>query len=126
MLQITPGERTALEFLANGRPIGEIADSLGVRVGEVRSRLASLFFRMGVSGEAEAVAAASRRGLLNSNVPSQTPGERGEGPPATSATLYIGVKFHRRDVSAEPSAPARVAEPIADAPGRLSSADSVR
>ena len=31
----------------------------------------------------------------------------------------------RRDVSAGPSAPARVAEPIADAPGRLSPANSV-
>jgi DNA-binding CsgD family transcriptional regulator len=64
VLQITPGERTALEFLANDKPIAEIADGLGVRVGEVGARLASLFLRMGVTGEVEAVAAASRRGLL--------------------------------------------------------------
>jgi len=66
VLHITPGERSALELLANGGPMREIAVSLGVRVGEVGAQLRSLFLRMGVTDETEAVAAAWRRGLLKS------------------------------------------------------------
>jgi DNA-binding CsgD family transcriptional regulator len=66
VLHITPGERRALELLANGGPMREIAVSLGVHVGEVGADLRSLFFRMGVTDETEAVAAAWRRGLLKS------------------------------------------------------------
>ena len=64
MLHITPGERSALELLATGGPMAEVAASLGVRVPEVDAHLTSLFVRMGVSGTTEAVAAAWRRGLL--------------------------------------------------------------
>ena len=46
MLQITPDERRALELLANGQPIAEIAASLGVDVSDVESRLKPLFSRM--------------------------------------------------------------------------------
>ena len=67
MLHITPGERSALELLANGRPTREVAVSLGVRVNEVGARLTSLFLRMGVTDEINAVAAAWRRGLLKSS-----------------------------------------------------------
>ena len=67
LLHITPGERSALEFLARGGPKSEIAASLGVRVGEVGAHLMSLFIRMGVTDETEAVAAAWRRGLLKSD-----------------------------------------------------------
>src|SRR5262249_56970800 len=74
MLQITPGERTALELLANGRSIAEIATTLDVRVSEVEWHLASLFSRMGVTSHTEAVAAASRRGLLRwHDAPAGTP-----------------------------------------------------
>ncbi len=66
MLHITPGERSALELLANGGPMRDIAVSLDVRVGDVDAHLRSLFLRMGVSDETEAVAAAWRRGLLKS------------------------------------------------------------
>jgi two-component system, NarL family, response regulator YdfI len=67
MLQITPSERSALELLANGSPMGEIAASLGVRVREVGAHLTSLFLRMGVTDETEAVAAALRRGLVTNS-----------------------------------------------------------
>jgi DNA-binding NarL/FixJ family response regulator len=66
VLHITPGERSALELLANGGPMRDIAVSLDVRVGDVGARLTSLFLRMGVTDQTEAVAAAWRRGLLKS------------------------------------------------------------
>jgi DNA-binding NarL/FixJ family response regulator len=64
VLHITPGERSALELLANGGPMRDIAVSLDVRLGDVGAHLTSLFLRMGVTDETEAVAAAWRRGLL--------------------------------------------------------------
>ena len=65
MLQITPTERRALELLANGQPLAEIAASLGVDVNDVESRLKPLFSRMDVATTTEAVAAAWRRGLVS-------------------------------------------------------------
>ena len=64
MLQITPSERYALRLLAQGDPITEVARALGVSASAVDSQLGVLFARMGVSGKAEAVEVASRRGLL--------------------------------------------------------------
>lgn len=64
VLHITPWERRALEQLANGVAMNEIADRLGMNEPDVESRLNTLFARMGVRTCGEAVAAAMRRGLL--------------------------------------------------------------
>jgi DNA-binding CsgD family transcriptional regulator len=64
LLRITPAERDALQLLANGRSKSDIADALGVSGAAVDARLSLLFERMGVSGTAEAVQSAARRGLL--------------------------------------------------------------
>jgi DNA-binding CsgD family transcriptional regulator len=62
MLQITPSERRALQLLADERSASEIASCLGIAVSDVRSHLAVLFAKMGVSTKDEAVSDASRRG----------------------------------------------------------------
>jgi DNA-binding NarL/FixJ family response regulator len=64
VLHITPWERSALELLATGITTAGIASRLGIGEPEIERRLSSLFARMGASGPVEAVAAASRRGLL--------------------------------------------------------------
>ena len=64
MLHITPSERQALRLLAQDNPISEVARALGVSASIVDRQLRVLFARMGVSGKAEAVESASRRGLL--------------------------------------------------------------
>jgi DNA-binding NarL/FixJ family response regulator len=64
VLHITPSERSTLEFLALGKATAEIAELLHVSADEVEARLDALFTRMGVRNRAEAVAAASRRGLV--------------------------------------------------------------
>ena len=64
MLHITPTERSALEFLALGKAIEDIADLWQVSAWEVETRLDALFARMGVKTPTEAVAAARRRGLV--------------------------------------------------------------
>ncbi|HYS27397.1 MAG TPA: LuxR C-terminal-related transcriptional regulator [Vicinamibacterales bacterium] len=64
VLHITPWERGVLEQLASGAATTDIARRLGVNDREIESSLATLFARMGVASRAEAVAVASRRGLL--------------------------------------------------------------
>ncbi|HMF95471.1 MAG TPA: LuxR C-terminal-related transcriptional regulator [Vicinamibacterales bacterium] len=64
MLHITPSERQALRLLAQDNPITEVAQALGVSTSAVDLQLGVLFARMGVSGKAEAVESAARRGLL--------------------------------------------------------------
>lgn len=64
MLHITPTERNALEFLALGKPIEDIAALWQTSARDVEARLDALFARMGVKGRAEAIAAACRRGLI--------------------------------------------------------------
>lgn len=64
VLLITPGERTALQLLANGKPTHEIAGYLGVNQGEVERSLTGLFAKMGAGSRTEAIAAGFRRGLL--------------------------------------------------------------
>jgi DNA-binding NarL/FixJ family response regulator len=65
MLLITPTDRQALRLLAQGKPLTDIADSLGIETGEVGAYLASLFSNMGVSTRTEAIVRASQRGLLD-------------------------------------------------------------
>ena len=64
MLQITPLERVALQLLASGAATNGLADRLGMDECELETSLNALFARMGVTGRAEALAAAGRRGLL--------------------------------------------------------------
>jgi NarL family two-component system response regulator YdfI len=64
MLHITPWERRVLEQLATGVAMIEIAQHLGMKEPDVESRVHTLFARLGVTTRAEAVAAATRRGLL--------------------------------------------------------------
>ena len=64
VLRITPRERRALQFLANGATATEVALRLGVSRPESDALLAGLFAAMGVTTLADAVAGARRRGLL--------------------------------------------------------------
>ena len=64
VLQITPSERAMLERLASGIALNEIAHQLGTTEHQVDLSLQGLFVRLGVKTRAEAVASASRRGLL--------------------------------------------------------------
>jgi DNA-binding CsgD family transcriptional regulator len=64
MLHITPAERAALQLLADGKTTGEIARRLRIAEAAVGTQLAALYARMGVVSRAEAIATASRRGLL--------------------------------------------------------------
>ena len=64
MLRITPSERSALEFLALGKAVEEIAELWQISPLEVEVRLDALFARMGVKTRTEAVAVACRRGLV--------------------------------------------------------------
>ena len=62
MLQITPSERAVLQLLADGHDASRIARRLGIR--EIDAYLSALFAKLGTSGRSDAVAAASRRGLV--------------------------------------------------------------
>ena len=64
MIQITPWERLMLELLAAGSTPGQISRHFGVSEREVALKLSRLFTKIGATSETEAVAAASRRGLL--------------------------------------------------------------
>jgi DNA-binding NarL/FixJ family response regulator len=64
VLRITPSERSALEFLALGKAVEEIAELWQISPVEVEALLDALFARMGVKSRTEAVAAAFRRGLV--------------------------------------------------------------
>jgi hypothetical protein len=61
LLHITPSERAALQLLAAGREAAECALAAGI----TEAHLDGLFVRMGVACAEEAVAVASRRGLLD-------------------------------------------------------------
>jgi DNA-binding CsgD family transcriptional regulator len=64
VLQITPCERLALQLLANGHSRSELGAGFGISTPEIETMLSRLFASMGAATEAEAVAAAHRRGLL--------------------------------------------------------------
>ena len=68
-LHITPAERAALELLATGSPAGEVARLLDATEADLETCLAALFSRLGVTNRADAVRAASRRGLISFLVP---------------------------------------------------------
>jgi len=64
VLQITPSERYALQLVAQGAPTSQIGAMLGLSPGDIGPFLAALFTRLGATSRAEAMSAASRRGLL--------------------------------------------------------------
>jgi DNA-binding NarL/FixJ family response regulator len=63
-VQLTPRELAALRLLANGESNKEIATSLGISERTVKTHLAHLFDKLGVTSRTEAVRVATRRGLV--------------------------------------------------------------
>jgi two-component system NarL family response regulator len=63
-IQLTPRELAALRVLANGQSNKEIATSLGISERTVKTHLAHLFEKLGVTSRTEAVRVATRRGLV--------------------------------------------------------------
>jgi DNA-binding NarL/FixJ family response regulator len=68
MLFITPTDRQVLRLLAQGKPVTDIADCLGIDASEVGPYLTSLFVAMGAASRTDAIMRASRRGLLAPDV----------------------------------------------------------
>jgi DNA-binding CsgD family transcriptional regulator len=69
VLQITPSERQALQLIAEGKAAGDIGTCLGVSTSELGRHLTTLFAKMGVTSQSDAIAAARRRGLLSGETP---------------------------------------------------------
>ena len=63
-VQLTPRELSALRLLANGQSNKEIATSLEISERTVKTHLAHLFEKLGVTSRTEAVRVATRRGLV--------------------------------------------------------------
>src|SRR6187402_17890 len=63
-VQLTPRELAALRLLANGQSNKEIATSLEISERTVKTHLAHLFEKLGVTSRTEAVRVATRRGLV--------------------------------------------------------------
>ena len=63
-VQLTPRELAALRSLADGRSNKEIAAALGISERTVKTHLAHLFEKLGVTSRTEAVRVATRRGLV--------------------------------------------------------------
>jgi DNA-binding CsgD family transcriptional regulator len=64
-LQITPSERHALQLLANGNTTNDVATGLGIGELETEVLLAKLFAELGAASQAQAIAAAHKRGLVS-------------------------------------------------------------
>jgi len=65
MLHITPAERDVLRLLGAGATIDGIADHLAMSASDVEALVRALMARMGALSEADLVAVARRRGLLD-------------------------------------------------------------
>jgi two-component system NarL family response regulator len=63
-VQLTPRELAALRSLADGRSNKEIASALDISERTVKTHLAHLFEKLGVTSRTEAIKVASRRGLV--------------------------------------------------------------
>jgi DNA-binding NarL/FixJ family response regulator len=63
-VQLTPRELAALRSLADGRSNKEIAAALDISERTVKTHLAHLFEKLGVTSRTEAIKVASRRGLV--------------------------------------------------------------
>jgi len=65
LLQITPGERQALQLIAQGKAVCEVGQCLGVPANELGIHLTALFAKLGAGNGAEAIAEAARRGIVD-------------------------------------------------------------
>jgi DNA-binding CsgD family transcriptional regulator len=65
LVKITPGERQALQLIAQGRAIGEVGQCLGVPPSQLGFHLAELFAKLGAATDVEAIAEAARRGIVD-------------------------------------------------------------
>jgi DNA-binding CsgD family transcriptional regulator len=63
-LQITPWERQALQLLANGDTMVDVAVGIGISTLETEALLSRLFAALGAATQDEAIAVAHKRGLL--------------------------------------------------------------
>jgi two-component system NarL family response regulator len=63
-VQLTPRELTALRLIADGQSNKEIAQTLSISERTVKTHLAHLFEKLGVTSRTEAVRVAMRRGLV--------------------------------------------------------------
>jgi two-component system, NarL family, nitrate/nitrite response regulator NarL len=61
---LTPREQEVLTYLADGSSAPQIAEKLYLSTTTVKTHLANLYGKLGVSDRAAAVAEAMRRGLL--------------------------------------------------------------
>ena len=64
LLQITPGERLTLQWLAEGRHSSDVAKAFRVTEDEMSVQITTLLAKIGAKTAVEAIAAASARGLL--------------------------------------------------------------
>jgi DNA-binding NarL/FixJ family response regulator len=64
VLCITPWERNALQFLADGHTVSELSRRVDSSASEVGSLLEELFAAMGAANQSDAIAVAYKRGLL--------------------------------------------------------------
>ena len=64
VLCITPGERDTLQLLAKGHTGNELSRRSGLSPAEIDAMLDELFAALGAATQAEAIAAARKRGLL--------------------------------------------------------------
>jgi DNA-binding NarL/FixJ family response regulator len=63
-VQLTPREMSTLRLLADGKANKEIANELGISDRTVKTHLAHLFEKLGVTSRTEAIKVATRRGLV--------------------------------------------------------------
>jgi DNA-binding NarL/FixJ family response regulator len=63
-VQLTPREMATLRLLADGKANKEIANALDISERTVKSHLAHLFEKLGVTSRTEAIKIATRRGLV--------------------------------------------------------------
>jgi DNA-binding NarL/FixJ family response regulator len=63
-VQLTPREMATLKLLANGKANKEIAGELDISERTVKTHLAHLFEKLGVTSRTEAINVAMRRGLV--------------------------------------------------------------
>jgi DNA-binding NarL/FixJ family response regulator len=63
-VQVTPREMATLRLLADGKSNKEIANALDISERTVKTHLAHLFEKLGVTSRTEAIKVATRRGLV--------------------------------------------------------------
>jgi two-component system NarL family response regulator len=63
-VQVTPREMATLRLLADGKSNKEIANALNISERTVKTHLAHLFEKLGVTSRTEAIKVATRRGLV--------------------------------------------------------------